>query len=1152
MSNELSEPNFPGRPNIPGTPRIPNTIGPRIYVVVERIAKQAYRARTLPPFKVDEMGSNERRLVERVKEILPKYFRKLTPANWARPMPGNNSQLAPPTILTLQIPLKIQEMKFDHELTVDIDVVHWQVDEKNQCYFAPVLDRTLIGRPQQWEGEPMVREFRAEIERRIKDGGLAFVSDWLMDKKVTVHQLKFPAITITQETKSGKPKKVQLPTLKKTSSDVRTWSREPVFERDVLVDQVAALLTSDVPQSVLLVGEPGIGKTAIVQHLPSRNAKLPPLWSTSGSQLVSGMCGWGMWQEQLQKLLVELRKIQGILHVGSLQELVEAGKIDDQPGVASFLKPEMQRGRIRVVAECTPEQYQKLESQDPALVRCFMRIDVEELAVAINQRLLQQAAEKMLAVRQNELIIEGYELRIGIESGVVESLDALCRRYCGYSAMPGMPLRMLRSTIGTLQSGEHVTAGKMMQAFSAHTGLPRFLIDDQVPLDYEDLKQRMAQRVVGQREPVELIANMVTTLKSRLQRPEKPLASFLFIGPTGVGKTEMAKLLAEVLFGNGNRIVRLDMSEYATPWSLGRLTGMSAQDSGTLTGPILDQPFSLVLLDEIEKAHPSVFDLLLQVLGEGRLTDTAGRRADFRSAVIVMTSNLGVESFKAIGTGFGGGSANDYREHFEREVRRYVRPELLGRLDRIVPFATLSLEDVRRIARRELEKLWQRPGILYGKWKIQVTDELVDWIVNVGYQPQYGARPLRRAVEEWVAIPLSRYLVDAESAYRDSAGPKSISLGLRDKIVVVSELADEPEIADSAVESSANERKISATELDGWRALRHKALLTQHGPDMRTTIGLLDRVDRQLADIEKKLKKCFEPVRHSALIHSQGMALATRKQIATRLHNVEEAIAKIVGKYPGLLRAFLDGTSVAGTSTMTHLETELKTALVELDTEKERTSDWTFLYLGGPINEYKFLIECHAQRFRAKQIFWLLYDSKKFTKLKKEEKLTNPYKDADLKMWSDADIVAGRNTKSLGEVSLDHAIGLAFEALPNRQNALFIEEEYGVHFLKRKDGDTIHKHKLRVHLFPSGVEAIHLPSGFREMQFPSELDPVRQYLQPESRVVHVPSEQSVIIGGGTMAAAVQRLLDRIQDEAVWSRIGFKPLPDASQATNKLF
>ncbi len=752
---------------------LPATIGPRIFLAIEQIAKNIYRARSLPPLKIDEMGSSEKRLLSRIRAILPSHFRKLSPATWARPMPGNNAQLAVPHIKSYDVTLIVKSLRENNQITVPIDVVQWQVDEKNHAFFVPVLDLTIVGKESVWIPEQLIKELQAEVERKCSEGGLEAVYDLLFGKFVRLHSIRFPASAVINGiTPTRQQKKLQTPNLKKTSSDVRQWVRDPVFERDDLTDQVAAALTTTIPQSVLLVGPAGVGKTAIVQHLPERRSQFPPLWSTGGSQLVSGMCGWGMWQEQLHKVLGELKKIEGILHVGSLLELVEAGKIEDQPGVASLLKPEMQRGRVRVIAECTPEQYQQLESQDPALIRCFNRIDVDELTQAANIKVLQQAAEDLVKIKRNELSILGQDIPAEIKLEIIQELDQLCRRYCGYSVMPGVPLRLLKSIVGSLGNGERVTNATVLQAFSNHTGLPRFLIDHEVPLDYQELTTRLSTRVIGQQEPVELISDMITTLKTRLQRPDKPLASFLFIGPTGVGKTEMAKTVAEVLFGNAKRMVRLDMSEYATPWSLGRLTGTSIHESGTLTGPILDQPFSLVLLDEIEKAHPSIFDLLLQVLGEGRLTDTAGRKADFRSSVIIMTSNLGVETFRPVGTGFAGEKSSGYREHFEREVRRYVRPELLGRLDRIVPFATLSREHVREIAEREVSKLWQRPGIRYGKWEVKVDGEVLDWVAERGYQPQYGARPLRRVIEESIAIPLAAYMLENGSANQDS-GPVS-------------------------------------------------------------------------------------------------------------------------------------------------------------------------------------------------------------------------------------------------------------------------------------------------------------------------------------------------------------------------------------------
>jgi hypothetical protein len=716
--------------------------------------------------------------------------------------------------------------------------------------------------------------------------------------------------------------------------------------------------------------------------------------------------------------------------------------------------------------------------------------------------------------------------------------------------MPGVPLRLLRSVVGTLGNGEQLTASGMLQAFSSHTGLPRFLIDDDLLLDYHELKRRLASRVVGQAEPVELIGNLITTLKSRLQRPEKPLASFMFIGPTGVGKTEMGKALAEVLFGDSNRMVRIDMSEYATPWSIGRLTGMRAQDSGTLTGPILDQPFSLILLDEIEKAHPSVFDLLLQVLGEGRLTDTAGRRADFRSCVIIMTSNLGVESFRAIGTGFSGAVNEDYRQHFEREVRRYVRPELLGRIDRIVPFQTLSRADVCSIAKRELEKLWMRPGVMYGKWIVRVSDDVLQWVAERGYQPQYGARPLRRAIEENIVMPISRFLVDNNRAADTQLQQRILSVELKENRIHLLEKESERKGTEAILQ--LDPKKITALLLDQWRELRYKAMLARDSSDVRTALGNIDRYERQVEHHQIKILEASDEKRRAALIAAQGNLLSRSKIISERLSQVENTTEYIISNYPSVLKAFLEGTSDLELLDPESLESDLRSALIDLDIEKGDYSNWSFFYLGNSISDFRFLIESHADRFKARSSFWLLYDLKKFAKLKKENKLPRPYKQVDLKIWNQAELIAGFNKEALSDISLEHAVGLAFEATPTRQCTRFIENEVGVHFLRKKDENGIQKLKMKVHVFPSLLDAVELPTGIREIQFPSKLDPVRQYLPIDGMVVHVPTDTRLMIGAGNLTQAVQRLINRIQADAVWTRIGFTPLPVKSHASSKLF
>lgn len=283
------------------------------------------------------------------------------------------------------------------------------------------------------------------------------------------------------------------------------------------------------------------------------------------------------------------------------------------------------------------------------------------------------------------------------------------RRYATYSAYPGRPLRFLKNLLED-RSGKTITADDVTARFSEETGLPLFLLNDAVKLDLEDTQRWFGSQVIGQPEAVALIIDLLATVKAGLTRAGRPIASLMFIGPTGVGKTEMAKSLAEFLFQNRERMIRFDMSEYADPIAVNRLIGGIWGAAGLLTSKVREQPFVVLLLDEFEKAHPSFFDLLLQVLGEGRLTDSSGRLADFTNAVVIMTSNLGAETFKRSALGFrdGASATSAARAHFLKEVRAFVRPEFFNRIDRIVPFAPLD-EATRRATNSSLLKTFPPP-----------------------------------------------------------------------------------------------------------------------------------------------------------------------------------------------------------------------------------------------------------------------------------------------------------------------------------------------------------------------------------------------------------------------------------------------------------
>src|SRR5262249_33382014 len=334
------------------------------------------------------------------------------------------------------------------------------------------------------------------------------------------------------------------------------------------------------------------------------------------------------------------------------------------------------------------------------------------------------------------------------------------RRYATYSAYPGRPLRFLENLLRDGPKEQPISEEDVYLAFTRETGLPRSIIDPVVPLEVTEVHKWFSSRVVGQSEAVNLVVDLLATVKAGLTRPNRPIASLLFIGPTGVGKTEMAKALTEFLFGSRDRLTRFDMSEFADPVSVRRLVGGAFGSEGLLTAKVREQPFSVLLLDEVEKADGSFFDLLLQALGEARLTDAGGRLAAFRNTVVILTSNLGAESYRKGSTGFVGGTPTkaEATEHFARAVEQFLRPEMFNRLDRIVPFAPLDAATIRTIANREAQNVQSRDGVRFRDVAMTTAADLLDHLAAVGFDPRYGARPLKRAMERELLAPLARQM----------------------------------------------------------------------------------------------------------------------------------------------------------------------------------------------------------------------------------------------------------------------------------------------------------------------------------------------------------------------------------------------------------
>ncbi|MBZ0135403.1 MAG: AAA family ATPase [Planctomycetes bacterium] len=525
--------------------------------------------------------------------------------------------------------------------------------------------------------------------------------------------------------------------------------------REALVSELSALLSDADRRPVLLLGRSGVGKTALVHEVVRRGLEAKAsggrrrgqVWLISPQRLISGMSFVGQWENRVHAILGECRRRDHVLYFDDILGLFRAGiSASSRVSAAQVLKPHIEKHETRLLVEMSPEQLQVLKELDRGFADMFHVVPVDEPD--------EQETLRILIHSQRELEAR-FHCRFGHD--VLPTALDLTRRYQREIAMPGKVAGFL-AQLANKHRDAGITRLHVLYEFEARSGLRVSFLDENARMFREQVDRDLRATIVGQDAAVRAMVDVVTVAKSRLNDPGRPLGSLLFLGPTGVGKTESAKALAGLLFGDPAALLRFDMNEFVDASSVARLAGTMSEPEGLLTGAVRRRPFAVILLDEIEKAHPGAFDVLLQVLGEARLTDALGRTTDFSNCVIIMTSNLGVREADG-GLGVAGHESRG-DDAYSQAARRFFRPEFFNRIDRIVPFQRLTRDEVETIAQHQLQEVFAREGLSRRRCVLQVDAPAMERVVDKGYHPRLGARAIKREIERQLTRPLSARLAE--------------------------------------------------------------------------------------------------------------------------------------------------------------------------------------------------------------------------------------------------------------------------------------------------------------------------------------------------------------------------------------------------------
>ena len=592
------------------------------------------------------------------------------------------------------------------------------------------------------------------------------------------------------------------------------------FEKEL--EQLSQALQGKFNKNVLVVGAHGVGKTTLVWQLAyqRRRKKLKGrIWETTASTMIKELMGDTGWQDNLSKLCTEMAGSEDFLYIRNLMELFEVGKSEgNQVSMAQYLRTPISRGELNIIAECTEEEMANIELKSPNYLSFFQVIRLQAPEGEALEKIIVQKVKDIAANK-----------RVQIDEEAIREVIRLNLRFNPYSGMPGKPIHFLESIlINKKQAADRsgnasirISKKEVIRYFCEDSGMPLFMVDPSLPMDTEQIRQDFNKKIYGQEQAVNGLVEILAAVKTALARKGQPIASLLFVGPTGVGKTELAKVLANFMFGNKGNLVRFDMSEYSNYYATLRLIGQDYFTEGLLTSAVRKSPFCVLLFDEIEKAHPTFFDLLLQVLSEGRLSDNRGKTVNFCSTIIIMTSNMGAETIlenfedlDALGDDHRAEIINTTKEEVFDHLKENLRPEFLNRIDEQIMFLPLSRKEIHSILKllmRKVDKMLAKQGII-----VKISDKALDLLADRGYDPQFGARPMKRVLQRDVINELSKEVLSGKFSAGDTIYIDSDKKGLTfskdpfDGAVVEEKAPTEEEKAEEAAAAKAKEEAEEA------------------------------------------------------------------------------------------------------------------------------------------------------------------------------------------------------------------------------------------------------------------------------------------------------------------------------------------------------